>query len=733
MSTRASTRGRARLRERPGARPQPRRRRGRARARRRPPARTLLGALALALACACLPGAGAGATALSPSVYRTQRACEARQPGVASCGGIRLLARSLTSAQLHAAAVRQAGETAAGLAPAVTNRSPLGGGLTPANLHAAYALPGETLAGATQTIALVDAYNDPTAEADLGVYDSEFGLPACTSANGCFRKLNEQGKASPLPATQGEWATEISIDVQMAHAICENCHVLLVEAASASDVDLGKAVEAAAKAGATEISNSYGGGEESDDPALISYWNHTGLVVTASSGDCGYLSESCGGADASFPADSPDVVSVGGTHLTQSGGAWSSTAWEGAGSGCSAIFTAASWQSSLSEYAASGCDGKRSSSDVSAVADPWTPVDVYDSTPSGSGYPTGWGLWGGTSVASPIVASEWALAGGAHGVARPAATLYSNVGVESALYDVTSGHNGSCGEATACEAASGYDGPTGVGSPVGLDAFFPAAAPTDSAPPTISGTAEAGQTLSVEPGTWTGSPSTLAEQWETCNAAGTACTAVAGATKATYTLPASAVGATIRVQETASNASGAGAPAVSAASAPVLSNLPTISAITPTAAPTGSTVTITGTHLGSATAVHFGSLTARLKVDSATQIEATVPNGATSSTVRVLTPAKTVAAPHVFTPTLSIVSFAPQVAFAGKVVTVTGVGFDAGSVVSFGEVQAHTVYVSSSTLKATVPANAPTAAIKVTNTSAPLGTVASATSFALAK
>ena len=141
--------------------------------------------------------------------------------------------------------------------------------LTPQALHSAYSLPTETQSSSTQTIAVIDAFDDPTAEADLGVYDQTFGLPSCTSANGCFRKLNEHGQASPLPPVEGEWASEISIDVQMAHAICQNCHVLLVEASSEEFSDLGAAVDAAVKAGATEVSNSYGGPENRRSEPLL--------------------------------------------------------------------------------------------------------------------------------------------------------------------------------------------------------------------------------------------------------------------------------------------------------------------------------------------------------------------------------------------------------------------------------------------------------------------------------
>ena len=448
-------------------------------------------ALAAVSACAVLAigsitATAAASAARSHSSFRVQRLCGTPRPGAAACTGLKLVPASLNASDLHANAVRQAGEARTGARPRVNAASPEAGYLTPQALHEAYALPSQSSATATQTIAVIDAYDDPTAEADLAVYDKQFALPACTAANGCFRKLNEQGNSSPLPPVEGEWAGEISIDVQMAHAVCQNCHVLLVEAGSEAFVDLGAAVNAAVAAGATEISNSYAGPEESSYTAYnTSYYHHPGVVITAASGDCGYLNDACDWGDAAnFPADSPDVVAVGGTKLTEAKGAWRSTVWSDGGSGCSTIFAAPMWQSTLSSFAATACGSGRSVADVAAIGDPNTGVDVYDSTPEGNGDPTGWGVWGGTSVASPIVAAEFALAGGSDGVQFPAATLYSHIGEAGALYDVVSGHNGTCSGASSCQAAIGYDGPSGVGSPVGLGAFSTTSV---SGPPAITG------------------------------------------------------------------------------------------------------------------------------------------------------------------------------------------------------------------------------------------------------
>jgi hypothetical protein len=366
---------------------------------------------------------------------------------------------------------------------------------------------------------------------------------------------------------------------------------------------------------------------------------------------------------------------------------------------------------------------------VAADANPYTGVDVYDSTPSPEGYPTGWSIWGGTSVASPIIAAEFGLAGGAHGVEFPAATLYAHLGESSALYDVVSGSNGSCTEATSCRAVVGYDGPTGVGSPTGLAAFATAASPANLSLPTISGTVEEGQALTVTNGEWSSKPTAYGERWLLCDASGSSCTAIAGATGATLTLPASAVGDTIRVQEIASNASGSGSPAISRQTARVISDVPAITGFTPSSGITGSSVTITGTAFTAATGVRFDGLTATFAVESSTQIEAIVPNAAHAGALTVTAKAGTGTSKADFTPTLSLVSLTPAKAAPGATVTITGVGFNSGSKVGFDGIAASVAYVSSTKLKATVPAEARTGAIKVTNTSAPVGAVSSASSF----
>jgi len=334
-------------------------------------------------------------------------------------------------------------------------------GYGPSDLQSAYNLATASgNNGAGVTIGIVDAYDDPTAFNDVNVYRAQYGLPALTSCSPstikssstpCLAKADQNGGTS-YPRTNGGWAQEISLDLDMASAICPKCNILLVEGRSASFADLGTAVNTAVSLGAAVVSNSYGGGESSGETSLeSSYYNHPGVAITASSGDSGY--------GVQFPAASRYVTAVGGTSLAKASNArgWSETAWSGAGSGCSAYITKPSWQTDA------GC-AKRTVADVSAVADPNTGVAVYDSTAYQG--QSGWLVFGGTSVASPVIASVYALAGNASTV-NGGSYPYSHT---SSLYDVTSGSNGSCGSYL-CTAGTGFDGPTGLGTPNGTGAF----------------------------------------------------------------------------------------------------------------------------------------------------------------------------------------------------------------------------------------------------------------------
>ncbi len=355
-------------------------------------------------------------------------------------------------------------------------------GYGPSDLLSAYNLAAAAAqSGGTQTVAIVDAFDDPNAEADLAVYRSQYGLSACTTANGCFRKVNETGGTS-YPSPDTGWSEEISLDLDMVSAICPKCKVLLVEASSNTFSDLGASVDEAATLGATQISNSYGndyrngqyGGSESD-------YDHPGIAITASSGDYGY--------GVSYPASSQYVTAVGGTALSPASNqrGWSESAWTGAGSGCSTFVAKPSWQTD------SGCSN-RTVADVSAVADPNTGVAVYDTYNV-----SGWLVFGGTSASSPIIASYYALIG------PSAATNYGSFAYshQSLFNDITSGSNGSCGGTYLCQARTGYDGPTGIGTPAGVPG---AAATLTASPASLS----AGSPVTVS---WSGVSSPTSHDW----------------------------------------------------------------------------------------------------------------------------------------------------------------------------------------------------------------------------
>jgi hypothetical protein len=327
-------------------------------------------------------------------------------------------------------------------------------GYGPSSLQSAYNLATAAANnGAGQRVYIVDAYDDPNAESDLATYRSQYGLPSCTTANGCFKKLNQNGASSPLPTADSGWAGEISLDLDMVSAICPKCSITLIEANDPSD-NLFAAVREATNLGAKFVSLSWGGSEGGTESTYDStYFQSSGVVYTASTGDSGYS------AGVIYPATSPDVVAVGGTSLNTASNSrgWTEKVWSGAGSGCSSDESKPSWQSVIS-----ACS-RRATADVSAVADPNTGVAVYQ-TYGGSG----WAVYGGTSASAPIVASVYALAGTPSSSTKPPATPYSHTGN---LYDVTSGSNGSCSPSVLCTGTSGWDGPTGLGTPNGTAAF----------------------------------------------------------------------------------------------------------------------------------------------------------------------------------------------------------------------------------------------------------------------
>ena len=461
----------------------------------------------LAFALLSLLSAAAQASAsrtvapLPASDYSVRSACAPPARGYARCAALQLVPETPAArAHSHPLGISVNAPAAGGASEVCRPPLPVEGceGLRPQDLHGAYGLPSSP--ASAQTIAIVDAYDDPTAEKDLKVYDEEFGLPPCTGANGCFTKVDAAGKKKPLPEVDGEWALEIATDIEVAHATCQSptCHILLVEAESSSYADLEAAESRAVTMGATEISNSWYGEEPAGDSAAF---NHPGTVITAASGDEGFLNwdaeEEVGLVR--YPASSPHVIAVGGTRLSLNSpsSTWKSeVVWNGygaGGSGCSEHFPAAAWQWELPNWASVGCSPRRAVADISADADPYTGVAVYDSTEEAPGVTPYWTPVGGTSVGSPLIAAAFALAGGAGGVEYPARTLYENaVRVPASLHDIVSGSNGECTqrvnleglapcsaseEAASCSgraiclAGPGYDGPSGVGTPNGLGAF----------------------------------------------------------------------------------------------------------------------------------------------------------------------------------------------------------------------------------------------------------------------
>lgn len=345
-----------------------------------------------------LPG-GDGATALPGA----ELACPLLQsPNQASC-----------TVAINLSVPPQSSIQAGGIVP----------GLHPSDIAARYAIPN----AAGGTVAIVDAYDDPAAESDLAVYRTMFGLPACTSANGCFRKVDQRGGAS-YPAVNNGWAEEIALDLDMVSAVCPNCSILLVEANSASIDDLGAGVDTAAALGANAISNSYYASEWSGELDEDVHYRHAGIPIVASAGDA---------PSAFYPATSPSVVSVGGTTLTKSGAAFAESAWAYGGRGCSAYEPRPQWQNGVTTCKT------RAAVDVAAVADPNTGVAMFDSLAGG------WLVAGGTSIGSPIVAAAYALAGNG----APVSAAYAH---PAAFYALASG---------------GFNAVTGLGSPDGIGGF----------------------------------------------------------------------------------------------------------------------------------------------------------------------------------------------------------------------------------------------------------------------
>ncbi|MFC1418157.1 carboxypeptidase regulatory-like domain-containing protein [Streptacidiphilus cavernicola] len=406
-----------------------------------------------------IPLAGAASAAPADAGSSSGHARPAKQP--TSGPGVERTCGAPKPGQFTCFAMRRTDITAKKGIQALT-AAPDGYG--PSDLRSAYDLPADGGAGAT--VAIVDAFDDPAAEADLAVYRDQFGLPACGSADGCFSKVSQRGGTDDLPAPDPGWAGEISLDLDMVSAVAPKAHILLVEADSANFDDLGASVDEAVALGAGYVSNSYGtnystepgsGEDPSEATSMDPYYDHPGVAMVASSGDSAY--------GVSYPAVSRYVTSVGGTALTRDPGTsrgWAESVWNdgygGAGSGCSAYEPKPSFQTGV----ATDCDN-RSVADVAAVADPETGVSVYQSYGA-----DGWAVFGGTSASAPIIAGVYADAGAPGEGTYPNEYPYDQ---PDAVNDVTTGSNGSCNPARLCTAGPGYDGPTGLGTPDGLAAF----------------------------------------------------------------------------------------------------------------------------------------------------------------------------------------------------------------------------------------------------------------------
>jgi hypothetical protein len=333
--------------------------------------------------------------------------------------------------------------------------APVSSALGPADIQSAYHLPSG--GGAGETVAVVDAYGYNNAEADLATFRSYYGLPACTTANGCFTKVDQTGGTN-YPSDDPGWAVETSLDLDAVSSACPLCHILLVEANSAEGTDLGAAADTAVRLGAQFVSNSYGvPGEIPDEVAdYDQYYDHPGTVVTAATGDSANL--------VSYPASSPYVTSVGGTTLTRDASAargWTESAWDSGGSGCSAYEPRPAYQQAVS----TNCPGNRAIADISADADPGTGLSVFDTDAQ-----SGWLQVGGTSLAAPLVAAMYALAGPPVANTYPVAYPYEDPDPAADLNDVTTGSDGKCGNVL-CNAGPGWDGPTGLGTPDGVGAL----------------------------------------------------------------------------------------------------------------------------------------------------------------------------------------------------------------------------------------------------------------------
>lgn len=336
----------------------------------------------------------------------------------------------------------------------------VGGGFSPADLRAAYHIPVSTYRGTGQTVAVIDAYYDASAESDLVKYREHYGLSSCTKSNGCFKQVNQLGEEGNYP-TEGNavWSEETALDMDMVSAACPNCKILVVEAKTEDAGEMAAAVETAARLKATAISNSYGYPEKETEECgstgcsqYNSAYNQPGIAVTAAGGDFSYAGR--GELGPEWPASSPYVIAVGGTALEEGGigtRGWNEVTWSRTGSGCGVFQFKPSWQLDT------GC-ATRTYNDTAAVAAETTPVSLYDAGE--------WFNGAGTSASAPLIAGIEAMSG-EYAESLGAKAFYIPY-EQRKLFDITKGSNGTCSPAYLCTAEIGYDGPTGNGAPVGL-------------------------------------------------------------------------------------------------------------------------------------------------------------------------------------------------------------------------------------------------------------------------
>jgi alpha-tubulin suppressor-like RCC1 family protein len=518
------------------------------------------------------------------------------------------------------------------------------GGFSPADLRSAYKLPPE--GGEGMTVAITIAYDDPKAEADLAIYRETYGLPKCTKESGCFAKVNQKGEEANYPEPNSGWALETSLDLDMVSAACPKCHILLIEANTNEIGDLGVAVEKAAAMGADAISDSWGIANFPYGSSYNHYFKHPGIPVLFASGDYGYAFYEGGfGHGAIYPSASPDVIAVGGTalHKDENSRGWTESAWSGAGSGCSEYEEKPAWQ--MDEI----CP-KRTAADVSAVADPETPVSVYDSFEA-----SGWWDVGGTSASTPLLAGIEAISS-KYARSLPGGDLfYADTGE---LFDVTSGNN-SWAEVCAapaenpfgrdylCNAKVGYDGPTGNGTPNGpfeVTALPPIAV---TRPSTAVSTGAATLHGGLDP---QGQATTYRFEYGTTTSYGTNVPvpdASAGsgteASEVSREISGLAANTTYHYRLTATNAAGTS----HGADRTFRTATPTVISVSPGSGPAagGTTVTIKGSNFAAVSAVKFGTVAAEsFKVESETSISAVAPSptgGLGPFDVTVTTPAGT--------------------------------------------------------------------------------------------